>query len=554
MTSTHMSPQDYYKGTCHKSVIHDLNIHSSHAALHLCRQFSSGRIHVWTRIIFRPEPQAMSGRQVRDSTTRLRHYYAKLPTSRSRSRTRKRSSRIPMASHGDPAPVGSAATDPPPDPTVIPTGDSVAPGGAPGGGQPAPGGSAGDAPGGSNGGGNTLPTSPHTHMVDYGRRLKLLEEKLKHQEETRASRATSRASSRASDSDSGRRPSKRRSTSVASGRSKSRRQTPRPSPRARSPSRRRGYSPTSYRSHSYRRSPARSGRRRSRSPRRRTSSRSRSGRRRSARRNTRSRSKRRSRSASRPRRTRSPQPRPSRRDASPRSLRRDAATRDTASRALEAQYPAMGNPTGEYLHKSRATLEPYRNLPPDLKSRAGERRSRKDLSLPEHLCGLLSMAVKVTDPTSELHGLIEHAAQVAQDAVTIQWPTVRSWSQACLTHIQDSGASWCDAPLFKDERMRLSWCKGKAQPDVVIPCPAFNTATCPERAQHSAEGRTWIHSCAVCYYGISDTANSHTAQGCRKKPGLRLINDDGRSDARKRFNQNNYRRDDKPADRQKVKN
>ena len=496
----------------------------------------------------------MSGRHTRESTIRLRSHYAALqrpnrPKSRSgprsgrdstlRSNTMAAQNQVGAgANPGGQHTVPPGAKDPPAPGVVPQLGDDDQPGvgdhGQPGRASPNP----------------SPPASPKD-MTEYIRRLQLLEERFKQREEAHASRATSRASSRASGSDHGQRESKSRST-----------RSPRRGSRhaSRSPPRRRGYSPTSHRSRSIRRSPqaAPSGRRRrSRSGRRRTSSRSRSSRHRSTASRARSRSPRRSRSRARSRsHRRSRTPRDERREASPRSLRNDPDLRDAAARAAEAQYPAMGVPTGEYLHKSRATLEPYRNLPPDIKTRAGERRSRKELSLPEHMCGLLFMALKVIDPASELYGLIEHSAQVAQDSVTMQWPTVRAWSQACLSHIQDSGAGWRDAALFKDERFRLSWCKGKSQPDTIIPCPAFNTATCPERTQHSGEGRTWMHLCAVCYYGLNDLSNSHTSHGCRKKPGLKLMNDDNRPDGRRRYNNsnnNNNRRDDK-ADRPKPKN
>ena len=480
----------------------------------------------------------MSGRHTRDSTSRLRNYYHSLPRiNRSKSRTRPRKNSSAMAA-ADPnsAHVPGGA----PGVVQVPSGSDARPNTDPPGG----GDEEGDGvPNGTRRDGQAAPVSPQIDMADYLRRLQLLEEKFKDRD-ARASRATSRASSRGSDQEKHRGPPRHRSPARPDSRSGSHRRSPgsraTSARRTRTPPARSGYSPTSIRSRSQRASPPRR-----RSPsrhRRRTSSRSRSHRRRSSSRATRSRSRRRSRSPSRSRRRRMSARSPSRahtRERSPRSLRADTASRDEAARALEAQYPAMGAPTGEYLHKSRATLEPYRNLPPDIKTRAGERRSRKDLSLPEHLCGLLLMATKVIDPASELHGLVEHAAQVAQDAVTIQWPTVRAWSQACLAHIQDDGAGWRDAALFKDERMRLSWCKGKSQPDTPIPCPAFNTATCPERHQHSGEGRTWLHLCAVCYHGINDTVNSHTSQGCRKKSGLKLVTDEGRNDGRRRFNNNN---------------
>ena len=94
-----------------------------------------------------------------------------------------------------------------------------------------------------------------------------------------------------------------------------------------------------------------------------------------------------------------------------------------------------------------------------------------------HMCGLLFMCLKAIDPLSEVYAAVQHAAQVAQvaqDTMTIQWPTVRAWLQACFSHVENSGASWHDSALFKEERFRLSWCKGKSQPDIMILCPGYN--------------------------------------------------------------------------------
>ena len=214
----------------------------------------------------------------------------------------------------------------------------------------------------------------------------------------------------------------------------------------------------------------------------------------------------------------------------------------------------MGRPTGKRLPRSSATLEPYRNLPPDIKRPASERRSRRDLSLPEHMCGLLNMCLKVMDTTTEAYAAVEHAAQVAQDAVTIQWPTVRAWSQACLAHLEGGSITWADKATFKDERIRLSWCKGKSQPDIKIPCPGFNTDTCKEKHDHSGEGRLWVHQCAVCFHGLTEPRYiNHPATNCRRKPGLKLMNEDGRYDNRRKNNQPAAKKDDR-QERQKPKN
>ena len=51
-------------------------------------------------------------------------------------------------------------------------------------------------------------------------------------------------------------------------------------------------------------------------------------------------------------------------DPSPRSLRKDPRAPRDASQALENQYPTMGKSKGKHLSRSRAMLQPYRNLPP----------------------------------------------------------------------------------------------------------------------------------------------------------------------------------------------
>ena len=487
----------------------------------------------------------MSQRHVRESTKRLRNYYTSFPRTKSKSRKR--------AIDEDPAQIMAEPANG--QPGTGQQGD-----GQPGIGQPGP------QPGTSVPAGGqpipgvtptTPPRDPPVDMADYAKRLHALEEKLR-EREARVSPRRSKTARRSTKSRSPSRTSGRRTKSPSAGRSGTHRSSrPRSGSRHSTRSSRprtsgRGYSPSSNRS--------RSGRRRSASRRRRTrsSSRRRTRTRSPARHSSGRRSKSRSRSRSARRsasRHRSP-----RRTISPRTLRADQRSAKDAERALDAQYPAMGTSQGNHLHLSRATLEPYRNLPPDIRRRAGERRSRRDLSLPEHLCGILLMALKAMDPHSEVYGAIEHAAQVAQDATTIQWPTVRTWSQACLAHLEGSGASWHDAHIFKDERMRLCWCKGKSQPDVMIPCPQFNTDICSEKRNHSSEGRTWLHTCGVCYYGINDTKNDHTSQRCRKKPGLKLVSEEGRheNNNRRRFNYNNnnnnsQKRDEK-QDRPKPKN
>ena len=512
----------------------------------------------------------MSDRHIRESTKRLRKCYPDTPTRSKKNRdprtrtpklVRKTGMATPAQVHvqdqngqqGEPAP-GQRQQSPPAGQTTPPQGP-----------QPGP----PESPKVPNNGAPSPPGDPHTNNPDftnYVARLKALEDKQKEREKARAKRGSSKTSSLSKS------PSRQRSTSGCSharrshsrhscrrsrrsgsrrshARSRSRhRSTHHDDKRSRTRSPKRGYSPSSYVSSKRcsRSNERRRARRRSRSASRKRSA-PKSPQTSTPRRTT---SRSRSRSTKRSRSTHCH----SRRDESPRARRGRHQARAEAEAALEKQYPIMGQPKGKHISRSGATLQPYRNLPPDIKRRASDRRSRRDLTMPEHMCGLLGIALKAMDSKTEAYAVVEHASQVAQDATTIQWPTVRAWSQSCLAHIEEGTIQWGEKGIIKDERMRLCWCRGKSQPDTIIPCPEFNTGNCPEKNDHSGEGRTWAHQCGVCFYGFTDPRYiNHTASGCRKKAGLKLVTDDGRQDNRRRNNQGGAKRDDK-ADRPKPKN
>ena len=205
----------------------------------------------------------------------------------------------------------------------------------------------------------------------------------------------------------------------------------------------------------------------------------------------------------------------------------------------------MGKSRGKPIPTSKATLEPYRNLPPDLKERAAERRSRRDLLFPEHMCGTLSMVYKTLDPTTEAYAAIRHAAHVAEDAATLDWRDVRGWSQAYLSHLQEGGNTWLDYELFDRERTKLSWVKGKSRPETKVPCHAHNMDECTEKATHHSQGYAWMHVCAICFYGLELEDTHHISKRCGKKPAIRAAQDDTRNDFKRRNNNNqfNYRKD-----------
>ena len=181
------------------------------------------------------------------------------------------------------------------------------------------------------------------------------------------------------------------------------------------------------------------------------------------------------------------------------------------------------------------------------------------MTFPEYMCGMLYMIAKCTPKDTEVRAAITHAAQVAEDAAGYTWSAVREWSQSCLSHIEQGSEKWvAESDIFTRDRTRLSWLKGKPIREVKVPCHAHNTDKCPERSTHHSEGKTWVHACAVCVYGLGDdpaaqNATSHTCRTCRRKPSLRYNNDDNRGDFRRRPN-NHHARKDQKADQHKSKN
>ena len=212
-------------------------------------------------------------------------------------------------------------------------------------------------------------------------------------------------------------------------------------------------------------------------------------------------------------------------------------------RALAAQYPQLGNHTGKRLPITGLTLEPYRSLPPDLRKNARERRSRRELTFPEHMCGLIKMISKALDPASEAHAALMHAAQVAQDAATLPWPAVREWTQACMAHIEDRQATWHDSVTFATERTSLSWIRGRQmEAERRYTCPLYNRGKCDHKNTHASEGTTWVHACALCFYMTGHEKTTHGAGTCRQKNQARTY-DDHRQDNRPRGHQNRQKRD-----------
>ena len=236
---------------------------------------------------------------------------------------------------------------------------------------------------------------------------------------------------------------------------------------------------------------------------------------------------------------------------SPSTLRKDQEARRDATRALDKQYSSIVKPRGKRLPTRNLSLLPYRNLPPDLKTEAAKRASRRDLSFSEHMCGMLRLILKTATIDPEHRAALTHVAEVAQDATTIPWVYVRKWTQSCLSSMQEGDIKWQDTDAILQERMRLSWVEGRRHKVEKIPCPAHNQEGCQETGHHDADGKRWIHACAVCYYGRNDHHNTHAAGYCKRKAGLKIMQDDSRMDNRRRPRQAGQNRDRTERDQPK---
>ena len=492
----------------------------------------------------------MSERFLRKSTQELRKCYGKPVTPKrlkpQRTHSPRNNPRRDSTARNMPTPivlpVGQAGANPPVHPAP---GDAPQPGDANDAGHADPGAQLQESP-------KSTGESPRAQEItpaqEHESRISRLEQELKEYKEAKQNEAKN----------------SKRSASRSTARSRSSRRSTRRRSRTRSRSRHR---------HSSRRTKTRSRSRSSRhssraSKRRRSRSRSKSSRSTKRRTTSRSTSRRRERHRSRRSSTRSRSPsRRARRRRSPshhhrsrsRSKQRRSPRRAVET-AIEAQYPSMGKAKGEPLPIKGLSLEPYYCLPPDLRVKARSRRSRRDLTLPEYMCGLLNLIVKSTPKDLDTYAVLEHAAQVAQDAAGYTWPAVREWSQTCMAHIEDDKRKWANyEDFFAKERTRLSWMKGKPAQEIKVPCHDHNADKCNERATHYSEGKTWVHGCGVCVYASTDeamatSACTHTVRNCRRKSSLKYTHDDARGDPRRRTNYSNPRKDYHKADAAQSKN
>ena len=490
---------------------------------------------VANRTLQSPKGEGMSQRTVRDSTRLLRQCYPKIRKPRLATPKKKRTEdhRVHEQRDANMADVGNGQQVPAPNPDNTRQEPEKSPE-------------------------QSTSAKGNAKSDDYDIRLKNIEDVLldmKRDNRARSTARSSRSKSRAPSRGTSGAPSQTGTTSPVV-----LEHTPRSRPKQKSPRRRstpetRRSSDTrhrrSYRSHSRDRHRRRSTRsrshRRTRSRGRRTSS--------SLRGVTRSRSghrccNHRSRSTSGRRRERSRS-----RDRSATHNTERSPNRNDAEKAISGQYPKIGSHTGKRLPRSRATIEPYRNLPPDVRERARARSSRRALTYPEHMCGMLNMIMKTIDPKSETHAAIKHLAQISQDVVTLMWPGVHQWSQACLSHIEDGEATWTSKEIFHDERTMISWIRGKPMSEIRVPCNAHNVDKCDQQSPHSEPGITHLHVCAVCFYGMGVEKASHNAKTCWKKPGLKLIQDENQhGKSRHGYCPQTARKENKPDFPNKSKN
>ena len=171
------------------------------------------------------------------------------------------------------------------------------------------------------------------------------------------------------------------------------------------------------------------------------------------------------------------------------------------------------------------------------------------------------MLLTEIDPHTDLYAMINHLSQVSQDAATMPWPVVRTWSTTCLDYVDDGQAAWGDSQLFMDERNRNAWSQNHSDATTPCPCPAYNNDACKAKAPHHEADMRMLHTCAICFYSgtISQRAEStsHNAKTCtrRKRYGHNDSWDqNGKPAAKKPYGQSNGQTKKDNTDTQKSKN
>lgn len=168
-----------------------------------------------------------------------------------------------------------------------------------------------------------------------------------------------------------------------------------------------------------------------------------------------------------------------------------------------------------------------------------------NLTLAEHLWGLLCI---VKDPKVDPRikpCLLAHLEDIIEDACDFQWPAVRRWSEETFSLIAENRLTngWFAShriQLLRVSMSRIDNAKlnfdieatpqrkhqfstqqsSSQQPEGLKggpPCPAFNSSTgCTLNSGHMVGGRRMLHICSYCLVQCS-TGYQHSEANCRNK-------------------------------------
>lgn len=163
-----------------------------------------------------------------------------------------------------------------------------------------------------------------------------------------------------------------------------------------------------------------------------------------------------------------------------------------------------------------------------------------NVSLAEHLWGLLCI---VKDPKTDPRikpSLLAHLEDVIEDACDFQWPAVRRWSEETFSLIAENRLpnGWYSTTRIQLLRVSMSRIDNakfnfdldpqpqrkqqqpQAHNDALKggpPCQAFNSqAGCTLQSGHLVGGRRMLHICSYCLFQCS-TGYQHSEAHCRNK-------------------------------------
>ena len=135
------------------------------------------------------------------------------------------------------------------------------------------------------------------------------------------------------------------------------------------------------------------------------------------------------------------------------------------------------------------------------------------LSMAQFFQGFALSLKKEQDPTIREH-MLDHMANLGEDASTSPWPVVRACHALILQKMELGLLDWSDQAKMEKIRNKCTTGSLKAALVQTKPCPQFQNGKCQAQGDHEDNGQTYRHICAFCYR--TGGKYPHAMRDCKK--------------------------------------